>query len=322
VDRSKNISQKGLNHIVVMNHRREAMLELSELLRRSGFQVAESESIPQRQALLGKGSADLVVLNPLVCKAGGLEFEMLEAAQAGSPLPVILLVDDLLSLEQAKNLQVPFRDFLLKPYSREEWLHRIELMASRLESHRSLEQRAGELEGQVTTDFKTDLLSERYFKELLGVEFKRALRHHTPLSLVLIDVDNFKGVNDSTEYAFGDEVLRAVAAALKQNIRETDFAARFGGDEFVLLLPHTSPAEAVLTAVRIRKKVSAATVESGEYSTKVTISMGIDTYDGRVESNPDELRRRANKALQEAKRRGKNQVWLYSGDGPEAAAGS
>jgi diguanylate cyclase (GGDEF)-like protein len=305
-----------------MNHRREAMAELIELLRRSGFQVEESQSIPESQSLLAAGETDLVLLNPLVCKAGALEFEILEQSQQQAPVPVILLVEDLVALEQARLLQVPFRDFLLKPYNREECLHRIELMDSRLESHRSLEQRAGELEGQITTDFKTELLSERYFKDLLAIEFKRAQRHHTPLSLVLIDVDNFKGVNDSTEYAFGDEVLRAVAEALKQNIRETDFAARFGGDEFVLLLPHTSPAEAVLTAVRIRKKVSSATVESGEYSTKVTISMGIDTYDGRVESSPDELRRRANKALQEAKHRGKNQVWLYSGDGPEVAAGS
>ncbi len=322
MDRSKNIPKKGLNHILVMNHRRDPMAELMELLRRSGFQVEESTSIPQSQSLLDRGEGELVLLNPLVCKAGGLEFEILEKAQEDGNLPVILLVEDLLSLEQARLLQLPFRDFILKPYGREECLHRIELMASRLESHRSLEQRTGELEGQITTDFKTDLLSERYFKDLLAVEFKRAQRHQTPLSLVLIDVDNFKGVNDSTEYAFGDQVLKAVAEALKQNIRETDFAARFGGDEFVLLLPHTSPAEAVLTAVRIRKKVSSATVESGEYSTKVTISMGIDTYDGRVESSPDELRRRANKALQEAKHRGKNQVWLYSGDGPEAAAGS
>ncbi len=316
------MEQRGLHLIILMNHRREAMAGLVEFLRGSGYRVEESQSVAESRTLLKHEEPCLVILNPLVSKRGGLEFEMLEECQERGSLPVILLVGDLVSLDQARDLKVRYRDFLLKPYSKEECLHRIELMAGQLDSQRSLERRASELEDQVTTDFKTELLSERYFKELLLVEFKRAQRHRTPLSMVLIDIDNFKVVNDSTEYAFGDEVLREVARALKQNIRETDFAARFGGDEFVLLLPHTAPAQAVLTAVRIRKKVSSATVQSGRYSTTVTISIGIDTYDGCADSSPDELRRHANMALQEAKRRGKNQVWLYSGEGPEAAAGS
>ena len=116
-------------------------------------------------------------------------------------------------------------------------------------------------------DFKTGLLSERHFENILEVEFKRAQRHHLPLSLLLVDVDNFKGVNDTTEYDFGDQVLREVARALKKNVRETDFAARFGGDEFVLLLPHTTPAEAVHTAMRTRQTISATIVRSESYAT-------------------------------------------------------
>ena len=321
MERSKEIHNQGLHHILVMNHHRDAMSGLVDCLRSNGYRVEESRSIAESRALLSKQRPCLLILNPLVCKRGSLEFEMLEECQNDGGIPVILLIGDLASLDHARGLEITTRDFLLKPYSKEECLHRVELMASQLSHKRSLENRASKLEGQVTTDFKTELLSERYFKELLLVEFKRAQRHRTPLSLVMVDVDDFKGVNDSTEYAFGDEVLREVARALKQNIRETDFAARFGGDEFVLLLPHTAPAEAVLTAVRIRKKVSSATVQKGRYSTKVTISIGIDTFDGVADSSPDELRHRANKALQEAKRRGKNQVWLYSGEEPEAAAG-
>ena len=152
------------------------------------------------------------------------------------------------------------------------------------------------------------------------LQWKRAQRHQNPLSLLLIDVDNFKGVNDTTEYAFGDEVLRRVADALKGNVRETDFAARFGGDEFCVLLPQTSPAEAVQTALRIRKRISGMSVSSGSYERQVTVSIGVDSYDGRKASSVDQLRRNANRALQEAKRRGKNQVWLYSG--AEAPASS
>ena len=108
-------------------------------------------------------------------------------------------------------------------------------------------------------------------------------------------------------------MLRRVADALKNNVRETDFAARFGGDEFCVLLPQTSPAEAVQTALRIRTRIAGLSVQKGSWQRQVTVSIGVDSYDGRAPSSVDQLRRNANRALLEAKRRGKNQVWLYPG---------
>ena len=83
--------------------------------------------------------------------------------------------------------------------------------------------------------------------------------------------------------------------------------------EFCILLPQTSPAEAVQTALRIRKRVSGMSVSDASYHMQVTVSIGVDSFDGRQASSVDQLRRNANRALQEAKRRGKNQVWLFSG---------
>jgi len=202
---------------------------------------------------------------------------------------------------------------VLKPYSAVECVHRVELALLTRTAFRGLHTRTRQLESQVSVDFKTGLISERHFRRILDLEWKRAQRHQNPLSLLLIDVDNFKGVNDTTEYAFGDEVLRRVAEALKGTVRETDFAARFGGDEFCVLLPQTSPAEAVQTALRIRQRISGTIVQNGNWQRQVTVSIGVDSYDGRAASSVDHLRRNANRALQEAKRRGKNQVWLYSG---------
>jgi diguanylate cyclase (GGDEF)-like protein len=299
--------------VLLMNHHRDPLDDLEAQLRRSGYDVVVSHSLAETRRALDQADPAVVILNPLIVKQGGVEFELLEHLQSEDrPVPVILLIDGLPSLAAARHLAVPFRDFVMKPHSLEECMHRVELAALTRSKFMALHDRARELEGQVSIDFKTELISERSFHQILQIEFKRAQRHHTPLSLLLLDVDDFKGVNDSTEYEFGDEVLRHVAQSLKRNIRENDFAARFGGDEFVLLLPHTTPAEAVQTAIRIRKKVSSTTVRSEHYQKQVTVSIGIDTYDGRGESSPDELRRRANKALQEAKQRGKNQVWLYS----------
>ena len=299
--------------VLVLNQRRDSLDALAAALRAAGHEVVEGRSLAESRELLTTVDPLVVVLNPLVLNSGGVEFELLEALRGGEQIvPVILLVPSSADLGEAQRLALPFLDFLVEPYTVEECVARVALALENRRQLLELKARARELEGQVSVDFKTELLSERYFKQLLQIEFKRAQRHRTPLSLLLVDVDDFKDVNDSTEYAFGDEVLRHVAQHLKRTIRETDFAARFGGDEFVLLLPQTTPAEAVQTAIRIRKKISKTTVEAKQYACQVTVSIGIDTYDGITESSPDELRTRANKALQEAKQRGKDQVWLYT----------
>ena len=309
------------SRVLVLNHHRDPLDELVEALRRRGFEVLEARSLTDTQRLLERAAPDLAILNPLVLKRGGVELELVDRLQRdGNPVPVILLVDGIRGLDLARRAETPFCDFLLKPPSIDECLHRVDLALRTREAFARLQAKARDLEGQVTTDHKTGLLSDRYFRHALQVEHKRAQRHHMPLSLLLIDVDDFKSINDSTDYAFGDVVLKHVAECLRRNIRETDYAARFGGDEFVLLLPHTSSAEAVQTAVRIKKRIAETTVQARGYAQRVTISVGIDTFDGRSDADPIELRTRANKALHQAKRRGKNQVWLYTAGDPEPPA--
>src|SRR5687767_8684743 len=243
--------------VLVLNHQRDPLDEIVAGLRAAGYRTVESTSLADTRKLTAAERPAVVLLNPLLLRAGGVESELIERLQhEHDPVPVILLVEDARLLQQARSLQVPLKDFLVKPYDPEEVVHRVELALVTRSKFRALHDRARELEGQVSVDFKTGLLSDRHFRKVLHVEWKRAQRHHDSLSLMLVDVDNFKVINDTTEYAFGDEVLRRVAATLKQGLRETDFAARYGGDEFVLLLPQTSPAEAVQTAIRLRKLVS------------------------------------------------------------------
>ncbi len=300
--------------VLLMNHNRDPLADLAQALARSGYAVHVADSLAQSHRLLAEVRPDIVLLNPLVLAADGVELELLEGLQREDDVvPVILLVDDLQALAEARHMRIPFRDFALKPCSPAEVVHRVDMALQTRTRIRGLQVRARQLESQVSVDFKTGLTSELYMKRILSLEWKRAQRHQNPLSLLLVDVDNFKSVNDSTEYAFGDEVLRRVADALKSTVRETDFAARFGGDEFCVLLPQTSPAEAVQTAMRIRQRIAGTLVQKGSYQRQVTVSIGVDSYDGRAASSVDQLRHNANRALQESKRRGKNQVWLYSG---------
>lgn len=297
-----------------MNHGHDELDDVVMALARAGYEVQLGVNLAQSHHLAGQGRPDVVLMNALAACEGGAELDLLEQIQADDdPIPVILLVDDLAELREARKAKLPFRDFVLKPSTPAEVINRVELAIQTRARVRELLSRARQLESQVSIDFKTGLTSELYMKRIMGLEWKRAQRHQNPLSLLLIDVDNFKNVNDSTEYAFGDQVLRRVAEALKGNIRETDFAARFGGDEFCILLPQTTPAEAVQTALRIRKRVSGMSVSDSSYQRQVTVSIGVDSYDGRKASSVEQLRTNANRALQEAKRRGKNQVWLFSG---------
>lgn len=299
--------------ILVLNHHRDPLGPSVQELRGKGFEVRESESIIETHRLLASCRPHLIILNPLVLQAGSVELELLEDLQReADPVPVIMMLESLDQVYTAARSNLPIRDFIAKPHSFEELLHRVELKLVTREKFLQLHQRARELEGQVLEDFKTGLINDRHFKSLQVREFKRAQRHHMPLSLLLLDVDDFKDVNDTTEYSFGDEVLAHVARCLKQTIRATDYAARFGGDEFALLLPHTSPEEAVKTARRVARAVSSILVESERYTKQVTVSIGIGTYDGRSRSSIEELSHQANKALHEAKMHGKNQVWLYS----------
>jgi len=306
--------------VAVLNHSGADLSGLEAALLRGGFQVQQSTSLAASLRLLQRSRPEVVLLSPLALVAGGLEIEQLEALQQpNDPVPVIFLLDGPRSLKVATSARLVLRDFLFQPWDPAEAVQRIELAVQHRRRLRDLQARTQRLEGQVSMDFKTGLMSELYFGRVFTMEFKRAQRHHNTLSLLLVDVDNFKGVNDTTEYAFGDEVLKHVGTLLRETVRETDYPARCGGDEFCVLLPQTSPAEAVQTAMRIRQRISGTTVQAKGYSMQVTVSIGIDSYDGRAPSSPELVKRNANKALQEAKRRGKNQVWLFAGNPAESA---
>lgn len=309
--------------VLICNHCRDPLQDFIEALRLGGLDALETTALAESCEIVDRIQPDVVVLSPLALTTGGVELELLENLQrAETPVPALLLVDNLEVLANSRDWRLPIRDFLVKPFRAEEAQHRVRLMLLYQRRHQALIARARELEGQISVDYKTGLVSERHFVRVLSLEWKRAQRHHNPLSLILVDVDDFKKVNDSTEYSFGDEVLRKVGDTLKNTVRETDFAARIGGDEFCLLLPQTTPKEAVQTAMRIRERIADTLVAKAGYSQTVTVSMGIDAYDGRSLGSVEMLRSHANHALKEAKLRGKNQVWLYTRGKPKAVSTS
>ncbi len=170
-----------------------------------------------------------------------------------------------------------------------------------------------QVEAMAVTDGLTQLYNHRKFQEILDSEFRRAMRYNTSLSIMLLDIDRFKSINDTKGHPVGDEVLKKIAGLIKRFIRDTDFPCRYGGEEFVLVLPNTTTKEAVIIAERIRKSVEKSTfILNNREELNITISIGIATYPSDAKEK-QELIDKADRALYFAKESGRNQTQTYEG---------
>lgn len=161
-----------------------------------------------------------------------------------------------------------------------------------------------------TTDGLTDLANHRTFQHAFDVMLHRATRRNSPLTLILCDIDFFKSINDNYGHPFGDEVLKQVAKTISDTVRKVDLAARYGGEEFAIILENSNTKGAVKMAERIRQDIAALSFQYEENKIGVTISLGIASYpdDGTAKT---EIIDRADKALYNAKRAGRNQTVLW-----------
>ena len=170
------------------------------------------------------------------------------------------------------------------------------------------------LQKQANHDNLTGLFNRHYMSEILDKEFSRALRYQTDLSCLLLDLDYFKDVNDTFGHAFGDMVLREFADCLKQYARKSDICFRYGGEEFMLLLPNTGIAGARNVAEKIRTACDKKRYEEGNNSTTVTVSIGIASVKQHQLLESKEILALADKALYRAKAEGRNRVTVYMKD--------
>lgn len=207
-------------------------------------------------------------------------------------------------------------DYVTKPFDFEEidariraMLRRADFLGSLEETIRDLRVANSELERLLTLDEKTGLHNFREFRRKLRDEWFRAERYGTPLSLVLLDIDDFKKFNDTWGHPAGDRALQEFATLVAGGARVSDTAARYGGEEFAVILPHTDSVMAMRVAERIRAAVEDFVFTVEDTATRITVSAGVATYPGSSGVDTvDTLIRAADQALYEAKGRGKNRV--------------
>ncbi|MFA6988512.1 MAG: diguanylate cyclase [Candidatus Gastranaerophilaceae bacterium] len=159
------------------------------------------------------------------------------------------------------------------------------------------------------TDSLTGLYNRRYFQQILEREFSRSTRYGSRLSIAMMDIDNFKKLNDTYGHLFGDEVLMVLSKLLTESLRKTDYVARYGGEEFVTVLPETNIEQAIIPLERFRNKLENHAFMFEEKRINVTISIGIAQNDDRTPTS-DSFIMKADNALYQAKQKGKNRIEL------------
>ncbi len=157
-------------------------------------------------------------------------------------------------------------------------------------------------------DGLTGLYNHRHAMDLLSNEFERVGRYAAGVSLLMLDLDEFKRINDEHGHPAGDAVLREMARVLQETLRTVDSLGRYGGEEFVAILPHTSPEEAAATAERIRQRVQGHVFWVGPKPVNITVSVGVASHPSPAVDSPESLVREADRALYRAKEAGRNRV--------------
>jgi two-component system cell cycle response regulator len=314
--------------ILVVDDSRVQQERMVEVLSREGYQVVTAAAGGEAVKKAAAEAPDLVLLDLVLPDMDGLEVLRIMKAAAGDHfLPIILLSvrSDLDS--RVAGLRIGADDFLAKPFADAEVLARTAAMLRIKQLQDQLRQAKDLMEQLSIEDGLTRLYNHRHFQDELKREFGRAQRYNDPLSLIMMDLDNFKDVNDRHGHPFGDQVLRETGALVRSSVRDHDVCARYGGEEFAVLLPRTMMAGALAVAERIhqgmnrkvfeaqRPRESSAEIRAGPgaplVTARVTASFGIASYPAKDISSAETLIRYADEALYRAKREGRNAICVY-----------
>ncbi len=253
--------------------------------------------------ILEEEPIDLVLLDILMPGMDGYEVcKRIRSNPKIKDIPVIFItaMDDEGSIEKA--FEVGGNDYITKPFKPGEVLARVK-MQLQLRAYQE------ELKRLASTDPLTGLYNRRHFSDVGKDMLEVAKRYGRKLSLIILDIDRFKRINDEYGHDAGDEVIKALADLMKNSVRSSDIVCRFGGEEFVILMPEISLEEAMSFAERLRKDVERVRVKLGDGGElHFTISIGVTEVNVSSENNLEPAIKRADNALYEAKRGGRNRV--------------
>jgi diguanylate cyclase (GGDEF)-like protein len=296
---------------------------LQNMLGKWGYDVvmADNGGLAWR-ILQGSNAPPLAILDWMMPDIDGVEVcrKIRQAAQQRY-IYVILLTAKTEHKDLVEGMEAGADDYLTKPFNTHEL--RVRLRAGRriLDLQEQLLQAQEALREQATHDGLTGLWNRTSILEILQQEASRSARESLPLAVLMADLDNFKKINDTYGHLAGDHVLRESAQRLRSNVRSYDAIGRYGGEEFLVVLPGCDESGAAAQAERLRDAISSEPIATSAGEISVTCSVGL-SWSPRAEPDaPKELLRSADEALYGAKRTGRNRVTIQPADSTPALVG-
>src|SRR5882672_5037793 len=305
--------------VLIVDDDQDSVDLLSRWLAMEGYEVLSAGTGAEALQRIGSDHPDLVLLDLLIPPPDGMAvIRAVKRDRGMSTIPLVVMTVKRDVKTKIEALKTGADDFIVKPFHFDELdavlrssLKKRYLYTSLERANRQLRDANERLLKLTVTDERTNLLNDRYLKRRLAEEFKRAQRYGTPLSVTMLDLDHFKQVNDKYGHDCGDQVLREFGNLLTASARTTDIVGRFGGEEFLIVLPNTDGIRAAIVAERIRKAADEHVYKHREFLVRITVSAGVASVPANTQVRDDnDLLKAADQALYRAKQVSRNRVIL------------
>jgi len=293
-----------LNVLVIEDHPDQRDL-LAIVLQREGYRVITAANGLEALEKLETEHVQIALSDIMMPKMDG--FELIKRVRSNPKLKslyLILITARIQEGDRVRGLDLGADDYITKPFSFSELLARIRV-GSRVVQYQK------HLEYQTQVDSLTGLFNRRAFERKINEEFERSKRYHNPLSVLLLDIDNFKMINDTYGHHGGDAALVKISETFRERTRQSDFPSRYGGEEFVLILPETDQDNALQVASKIHDSIRTCAFGTTARPFALTVSIGVSSTSARFYSAWHELVDDADRALYIAKNSGKDRVEIW-----------
>lgn len=278
---------------------------LAIVLQREGYRVITAVNGLEALEKLETENVQIALSDIMMPKMDGFELiKRIRGNPALKSIYLILITARIQEGDRVRGLDLGADDYITKPFSFSELLARIRV-GSRVVQYQQ------HLEYQSQVDALTGLFNRRAFERKIQEEFERSKRYHNPLSVLILDIDNFKVINDTYGHHGGDAALVKISETFREKTRQSDFAARYGGEEFVLILPETDQDSALQVASKVHESVRVSTFGTTVRPFALTVSIGVSSTSAKFYADWRELIDDADKALYSAKNSGKDRVEIW-----------
>ena len=290
-----------LTILVIEDHPDQRDL-LAIVLQREGYRVVTAGNGVEAIEKLQKEHVQIALSDIMMPKMDGFELiKNIRNDPALKGIYLILITARIQEGDRVRGLDLGADDYITKPFSFSELLARVRV-GSRVVHYQK------NLEYQTQIDPLTGLFNRRAFERKIAEEFERAERYSHPVSVLLLDIDNFKNINDTYGHHGGDTALVKISETLKERTRRSDFPARYGGEEFVLILPETDQESALQVAGKIHEEIRSRSFGTCKSPFALTVSIGLSSTATKHYSDWREMLNDADRAMYVAKNSGKDRV--------------